>query len=73
MSTILGLDDLIQIGDALVCRQHPLATMADLCSRAPTAIRKVETVLRAADWRPVSELLAPPRLAEAGEVVLRGG
>ena len=73
LSTMLGLDDLIRIGDALVRRQHPFAEMGDLLAavRRYTGHRGVKRLREALIW--IRPGVDSPRETDLRLLIVRAG
>ncbi|TFD64395.1 DUF559 domain-containing protein [Cryobacterium ruanii] len=73
LSTVLGLDDLIRIGDALVRRRHPFAVMGDLLAavRRYSGHRGVKLLREALIW--IRPGVDSPRETDLRLLLVRAG
>ncbi|WP_146069484.1 hypothetical protein [Cryobacterium sp. Y11] len=73
LSSVLGLDDLIRIGDALVRRQHPFAEMRDLLTavRRYSGHRGVKLLREALIW--IRPGVDSPRETDLRLLIVRAG
>ncbi|WP_105036325.1 DUF559 domain-containing protein [Cryobacterium aureum] len=73
LSSMLGLDDLIRLGDALVRRQHPLAEMRDLLAavRRYSGHRGVKRLHEALIW--IRPGVDSPRETDLRLLIVRAG
>ena len=73
LSSVLGLDDLIRLGDALVRRQHPLAELRDLLAavRRYSGHRGVKLLREALIW--IRPGVDSPRETDLRLLVVRAG